>query len=139
MLLYNVLAYSRYKLPVQSVIILLRKEADGPAMSGKIGYEVPQSQAGSLALRYRVVRVWEKAVEEVLQGGLAALPLAPLANVSENELPAIVKQKEDISLASRHVLGKCLRSYQAGGGICLLPCLLWEGRSTFRRSRRRGI
>ncbi|HZP80036.1 MAG TPA: hypothetical protein VFB21_00235 [Chthonomonadaceae bacterium] len=66
MLLYNVLAYSRYKLPVQSVIILLRKEADGPAMSGKIGYEAPQSQAGSLALRYRVVRVWEKAVEEVL-------------------------------------------------------------------------
>jgi predicted transposase YdaD len=93
-LLYNVLAHCKYKLPVQSVLILLRREADGPAMSGKAGYEVPQSQDGSLNLRYRVVRVWEKAVEEVLRGELATLPLAPLAHVSENELPEVVRQME---------------------------------------------
>ncbi len=43
MLLYNALAYSRYDLPVQSVLILLRKEADGPAMSGQVRCVVPQS------------------------------------------------------------------------------------------------
>ena len=59
-LLYNTLAFCKYKLPVQSVVILLQKEADGPAMSGQAGYEVPQSSDGSLLINYRVVRVWEK-------------------------------------------------------------------------------
>jgi len=31
--------------------------------------------------RYNVVRAWERPADEILTGGLAALPLAPLAMV----------------------------------------------------------
>ena len=39
-----------------------------------------------------MVRVWEKPVEEVLAGGLGTLPLAPLSNVTEEELPAVIER-----------------------------------------------
>ena len=94
-LLYNTLIHCKYKMPVQSVVILLRKEADGPALSGNAGYTVPQSTDGSLALRYRVIRVWEKPVEEVLRGDLATLPLAPLSRVSPKALPGVVRSMEE--------------------------------------------
>jgi len=74
---------------------LLRKEADGPAMSGRARYDVPQSADGSLWLRFRMVRVWEREAAEVLAGPLATLPLAPLARVSANELPAVVRRMEE--------------------------------------------
>lgn len=93
-LLYNTLTFCKYKLPVQSVVFLLRKEADGPAMSGQAGYVVPQSVNGSLALRYRVVRLWELPVETVLAGPLATLPLAPLSAVTQAELPQVVRRME---------------------------------------------
>jgi predicted transposase YdaD len=41
--------------------------------------------------RYNVVRTWERPADEILAGGLATLPLAPLARVTENELPAVVQ------------------------------------------------
>src|SRR5271157_1408983 len=40
---------------------------------------------------FRVVRTRERPAEEILAGGLATLPLAPLARVKENELPAVVQ------------------------------------------------
>lgn len=94
MLVYGVLAYAKHSLPVQSVVILLRREADGPGMSGRAGYVVPDSPDGSVEMRYRVVRVWEKDPDEVLNGPLATLPLAPLADVSADELPGIVRRME---------------------------------------------
>ncbi len=45
-------------------------------------------------MRYRVVRVWEKDPEAVLAGPLATLPLAPLADVSEDRLPDVVQRME---------------------------------------------
>src|SRR5438128_2167855 len=50
--LYNALAYYKYGLTIESVVLLLRKEADGPAVSGRVAY-------GSLDFRYAVVRLWE--------------------------------------------------------------------------------
>jgi predicted transposase YdaD len=94
-LVYSVLAYAKYKLPVQSVVVLLRKEADGPAMSGQAGYAVPDSPDGWVAMRYRVVRVWEKSAQELLAGPLATLPLAPLTNVSRAQLPAVIRRMEE--------------------------------------------
>lgn len=92
---YNVLAYCKYRLPVVSVVFLLRKEADGPAMSGRLSYEVSGFPDASLRFQFRVVRVWEMDPEEILSGPLALLPLAPLTDVSANELPSVVKRMEE--------------------------------------------
>jgi predicted transposase YdaD len=37
------------------------------------------------------VRTWERPADEILTGGPATLPLAPLASVTENELPAVIR------------------------------------------------
>lgn len=90
---YNVLIYHRHRIPVQSVVVLLRPQADGPEISGTAGYRIANS-SGLLSFQYHVVRVWEKPVEEVLAGGLATLPLAPLADVSLEALPEVVRHME---------------------------------------------
>ncbi len=92
---YNALTFCRYLLPVQSILVLLRKEADGPALTGNLGYVVPQGAGGSLTFTYHIVRVWEKDVEDVLTGALATLPLAPLTNVSPDALPDVVRRMEE--------------------------------------------
>ena len=82
---YNVLAGWRHKLRVRSVILLLRPEADSPRWTGLLELSEPDD-APYLVFRYRVIRVWEKPVEDVLAGGLGVLPLAPISDVAESEL-----------------------------------------------------
>jgi predicted transposase YdaD len=85
---YNVVAYYKYRLPIESAVLLLRKEADGPAISGHVAY-------GSLNFGYRVVRIWEKSPQELLNAPLALLPLAPLTDVSADDLPNVVQRMEE--------------------------------------------
>lgn len=99
---YNALLTYRYRQPVQSVLILLRPEADGTGVRGSASYQVPGG-AGSLAFHYQVVRLWETPVETLLAGGLATLPLAPLAAVSEGSLPEVVRRMESRLLSEASV------------------------------------
>src|SRR5207244_4281729 len=83
-------------LPVRSVVILLRAKADGPEMTSVVRHTLADEQY--LEFNYRVVRIWQKPVEDVLAGGVGTLPLAPLAAVKEPELPAIIRRmKERVS------------------------------------------
>jgi predicted transposase YdaD len=90
---YNILIHYREALPVQSIALLLRPEADGPALSGLLQQRLPD---GFLyhEFRYNVVRIWERSVEEILAGGLATLPLAPIAKISAGELPELIRRME---------------------------------------------
>ena len=90
---YNVLLFYRHGLPVQSVIILLRREADGPAMTGRVEY-VTDPNDGLLTFRYRIVRVWEQSDEDLLAGDLATLPLALLTDAARDHLPQTVRRME---------------------------------------------
>lgn len=94
MLRYNVLLRYRHGLPVQSVVVLLRGEADGLALTGILRDDTPHPD-GFIHFGYRVVRVWQTPVENLLSGGLATLPLAPLASVSADALPPIVRRMEE--------------------------------------------
>ncbi len=79
----------RHNLPVLSVLILLHKRANSPDLSGSYTRELPD---GRLTNRYdyRVVRLWQEDPEPYLNGGLAVVPLAPLTNVAEADLPALI-------------------------------------------------
>jgi hypothetical protein len=86
-----VLLRLRHALPVESVALLLRPEADGRELSGTVRLERVDGTP-YLDFRHRVVRAWQQPVEAVLAGGLATLPLAPLADVDAAELPAVVRR-----------------------------------------------
>ncbi len=90
--LYAALLFRRYKLAVQSVVVLLRPEAEGPGFTGKTGFVAPGG--GSLSFTYRIVKVWEVPAEELLKGSLATLPLAPIARVAPDELPRVIERME---------------------------------------------
>ena len=81
--------YHRHRLPVLTVLILLRREANSPKLTG--GFEIKMPD-GWLTNRYnyRVVRLWGEDPEPYLFGGVNLVPLAPLANVSEGDLPGSV-------------------------------------------------
>ncbi len=91
---YNVLLHHDRELPVRSVALLLRPEADGKELSGSYEVRLPGGPS-HLDFRYDVVRVWTLDVESVLRGGLGVLPLAPLTNVTKTELPAIIGRMKD--------------------------------------------
>ena len=40
------------------------------------------------------MRIWERPVEEILAGGMATLPLAPIALVSSAQLPEVVRRMQ---------------------------------------------
>src|SRR5438132_8203951 len=91
---YNILLEARHDSPVQSVVVLLRPQADGRELSGVIQHELPNGRR-YLEFRYDVVRTWQQPVEQVLTGGLGTLPLAPLTNVARSSLPEVVRRMDE--------------------------------------------
>jgi hypothetical protein len=81
----------KHELPVLTVLILLRKQADSPSLTGSYERHLPD---GSLANRYnyRVVRLWHEDPDTYLTGGVNLVPLAPLTNVTEAGLPGLVQR-----------------------------------------------
>ena len=95
-LIYSVLAVDREKIPVHSVVILLRPEADFPGLTGRIQYQAnPNNPNSRLEFHYQIVRLWELPVETFLNGGLGTVPLAPLSSVSWEDMPALMKQMDE--------------------------------------------
>lgn len=92
LLRYSVLLAARHEVPVHSVVVLLRREADGPALTGVLEDRLPGADAAYLSFRYQVVRVWQQPVAALLAGGLSTLPLAPLADVTPAQLPAVIRR-----------------------------------------------
>jgi len=90
---YNVLAHDRHDLPVQSIVVLLRPEADSPGLTGAVSYRLPHG--GSLEFEFDVVRLWQRPVEGLLTGGLGTLPLAPLGDVTPDALPAVIQKLDE--------------------------------------------
>jgi predicted transposase YdaD len=86
---YNTLVGRKHGLPVWSVVILLRPEADGPELTGEYEREVP-GRGKNLWFRYDVVRVWELPPDRLLTGGLPLLPLAPVSNVAPERLSDVL-------------------------------------------------
>jgi hypothetical protein len=88
LLQYHALLLCRHELPVETTIVLLRRSADGPEMTGRFEHGRIEGQP-TISFTYRVVRIWEHSVDELLRGGLSTLPLAPLAATPEQLLEVL--------------------------------------------------
>ncbi len=78
--LYSAALHHKEKVPVRSVLVLLRPKADAANLTGSLAY----TEGGSgVEFRYEAVRLWQVPVERYLLAGPAALPLATLC-----EMPA---------------------------------------------------
>jgi hypothetical protein len=81
--------FHRHRLPVLTDLVLLRREANSPSLTGSFEINMPD---GWLTNRYnyRVLRLSGDAPEPHLTVGVNLVPLAALANVMERALPRLV-------------------------------------------------
>lgn len=89
LLLYNSALFKRHGLRVRSLLVLLHRGAGSPQLSGLYERGFP-GEPFDAALRYRVLRVWQVAAERWLAGSLGLVPLAPLGDVRQQDLPAVI-------------------------------------------------
>ena len=88
---YNALLDLKYNLRVRSIAVLLRTEADSRKLTGILDLRLPDDDK-VVTFYYHVIRAWEQPVEPLLNGSLATLPMAPLADVSVDDLPRILER-----------------------------------------------
>jgi predicted transposase YdaD len=100
-LLYNVLLFDGYGLPVHSVVVLLRPRADRGDLSDTVSYEA-RPERGGLHFRFEIIRLWQMPVERLLTSGLGTLPLAVLGQLPEGR-PADEALAEVIARLSERI------------------------------------
>lgn len=93
LLQYHGLLLRRHELPVESTVVLLRPQADGPELSGRFQQRGPSGRL-TVVFQFQVIRVWERPVEEFLGGSLALLPLAPLAHYGAASLADVIARMD---------------------------------------------
>jgi hypothetical protein len=91
---YNVLLERRHGIHVRTVVVLLRKSAEWPDLTGEVrrGFA---DEPPYLVFRYNVIRIWQFPPETFLGGGLGIVPLAPLGAVAEAELPGLIRRMDE--------------------------------------------
>jgi predicted transposase YdaD len=77
---YNALLHYQLDVPVHSVAVLLRREANDRRLTGNLNYFV-QSTRGKVDFAFDVVRLWREPVDRFLNGPVGGLPLAVLAQL----------------------------------------------------------
>jgi predicted transposase YdaD len=79
----------RHDLPVLTVLVLLRKEANSPDLVGTYERQMPDGRRTNW-FGFEVVRLWQEEPESFLNADVALVPLAPLTDVAEEALPELV-------------------------------------------------
>ena len=90
MAVYSLLLSWRHGLPVRSVVFLLRREADGPAMSGVWQRQHPRT-GSYFEFHYDVVRVWREPSARLLAAGPGVIPLAVVTDDAQPRLDDIIR------------------------------------------------
>jgi hypothetical protein len=83
LMVYHALLFDHYSVPVHTVIILLRPEAEHANVNGAIVY-APRPGRGKMDFSYEVVRLWERDAEDLLAADLGVTPLAMLGRLPEH-------------------------------------------------------
>ena len=99
---YNALLEERHGLPIHSVVVLLRQQADLRSITGQYERLFPGVAEPYLTFRYQVIRVWQLPAERLLAGGPGTLPLAPIGAVTESELPGVIDRLKEKLAAPRY-------------------------------------
>ena len=102
-LVYNALLHRQFRVPVHSIVVLLRPQAAHANLSGSIVY-APRPERGKMKFDYEVIRLWERPAEELLRGDVGALPLAPLG-----KLPAEIAMEAGLAGIIQQVIERLER------------------------------
>jgi hypothetical protein len=113
-LVYNGLLYRQYRVPVHSILVLLRPQAAHSDVTGGIGYAARPGR-GKMDFGFEIVRLWERPAETLLAGPLGAAPLAVLG-----ALPEGADLVEGLTGVAQRLIERLEREAQAGQKKLLL-------------------
>lgn len=91
LLLYSVLLEHHYGGPVHTVVLLLRREAAAPSLTGLLSRRHADGREYH-RFAYEMIRVWDLSAEQLLASGLGAAVLALLTDEASPRLPEYVKR-----------------------------------------------
>jgi hypothetical protein len=97
LMVYNALLFAQKRVPVHTIVLLLRPEAAHANKNGVVDY-APRPGRGSMNFTYEVVRIWERPAEELLAADLGVVPLAVLGR-----LPDGLSLEEGLAVVARRV------------------------------------
>ncbi|HEY3790170.1 MAG TPA: hypothetical protein VGL71_15025 [Urbifossiella sp.] len=86
---YNALLHHRHGVPVVSVVVLFQPTTNPDALTGLVAIRPPIGRSWDFP--FEILRVWEQPAADFLKGSLGVLPLALIGDVSQAELPSVVK------------------------------------------------
>ena len=89
----HALLVNRHRKPASCVVVLLRPEANSPALTGTLVVRNPLGR--DWTFESAVIRLWELPPETFLNGPLALLPFAPLAKVSPDDAPRVTQRIQE--------------------------------------------
>ncbi len=90
----NVLIADAGKLPVLSILTLLRPSADSRKFTGRYVRRVKGFGVVTF-FRYPVIRLWKLDAEAILKGSPAILPMAALANIPDEAVPTVLRRIDE--------------------------------------------
>ena len=93
---YNGLIAHRHQLPVRTAIVLLRPAANLSNLTGTFDRRLPRSSEPYLTFHYDVLRVWQLDPKSLIKDGLGTLPLAPISNVTQEQLPGVIDSVKEV-------------------------------------------
>jgi len=91
LLLYNVQLWYHNRMPIHTIVLLLRREANMPDLTGRMQLEWAPG-INWLDFTYRVVRLWELPASTFLNGGVGTLPLALLTDDAATQIPVVMRE-----------------------------------------------
>jgi len=121
-MLYNSLLHYRFRVPVHSLIVLLRPAADDSKLSERLHYQVRPGK-GKMDFGYDVVRLWKWPAQRLLRGGLGTVPLALLGRFPGKKWPVEIAM---IRWFSKY-WNACRREHPAGEAKLLTAAYVLSG------------
>lgn len=94
LLRYNSMLHLEHRAPVESVLVLLRRSADGPAITGRYQIALP-ARGRYLSFEYTVRRIWREPAADLLHGPVGTLPLVPLGRARQSELVGLLRAVDE--------------------------------------------
>jgi predicted transposase YdaD len=81
----------RHNVPVLTVLVLVRKEANSPVLVGTYERHAPNGRRTNW-YNFEVVRLWEEDPDSFLTASVVLVPLTPLTDVLEDALPDLIRR-----------------------------------------------
>ncbi len=101
--LYNAAFHLRFRVPVRSVLILLRRKADGGQLTGRLAYTCGGKR---VEFEYDIIRMWQQPIGPFLHGGLGLLPLATLCCMTDDK-PLAEALREVVREIDKRLIHEC--------------------------------